>query len=190
MQTVVTAVPWPGVHTTIRQLETSVFARPPCRLRAAGATHARRQHPDEVSVAVLSSVGEVEASYHQLDIGQALARITSVVAVRCVTVTDHTMVSLTPVSQLLRKGLDLRTAMGKLSNDLVILYWHPAKNTSAIAFITTTRTEILSQKDARGIDMFIRSKLLDEDEKMKKSRLWWSLTVPPDFDSRIRGRLP
>ncbi len=93
-------------------------------------------------------------------------------------------------SQLIQKGLDLRTALKKLSSDTVILYWHPAKSTSAIAFITTTRTEILSQKNARGIDGFIRSRLLDEDETVKTSRLWWSLTVPPDFDNRIRGRLP
>ena len=92
--------------------------------------------------------------------------------------------------QLVQKGLDLRAALGKLGNDTVFLYWHRASRTSSVAFITTTRTDILAQTDAKGICSLIKSKLLDENERSKMSTLWWSLTVPPDFDNRIRGRLP
>ena len=70
----------------------------------------------------------------------------------------------------------------KLSDAAVILYWHPAEPTSAIAFITTTRKEILAQEKADEIDVLIKSKLLTQDEQALKSTLWWSLTVPPDFD--------
>ena len=89
-----------------------------------------------------------------------------------------------------QKALDFRAALSKLSDDTVILYWHPAKPSSAIAFITATRKEILAQKKANAIDALIKSKLLTQDEQALQSFLWWSLTVPPDFDSRIRGRLP
>lgn len=92
--------------------------------------------------------------------------------------------------QLGQKALDFRAALSKLSDDTVILYWHPAEPSSAIAFITATRKEILAQKRADAIDALIKSKLLTKDEQALQSYLWWSLTVPPDFDSRIRGRLP
>lgn len=43
--------------------------------------------------------------------------------------------------------------------------------------------------DAEGIESLMKSKLLTEEEKVLPSSLWWSLTVPPDFDGRVRGRL-
>lgn len=69
------------------------------------------------------------------------------------------------MSQLVQNGLDLRTALGKLSNDSVMLYWQPAKTIGATVYTTTTRGEILSQKNAHGIAAFIRSELLEEDEE-------------------------
>lgn len=78
-----TAAPWPCVHTTTRQPAKRRVYATPCSPRATGATHAT-QHPAEVPVLVLS-IGEVEASYLQLTIGEALARGASVVTVRSVT---------------------------------------------------------------------------------------------------------
>ena len=72
----------------------------------------------------------------------------------------------------------------------MILYWQPVEPSSAIPFITTSRKEILPQKNAEGIESLIKSKLLTEDEKVLSNTLWWCPTVSPDFESRMRGRSP
>lgn len=169
---------------------TSQLSRASQSTHCLGTTAYLRKDADR-QLAPLFVLSSVEDSYYELDIGQALARGTSIVTVGLGFHSERKGKRKTTwMLQLGQKALDFRAALGKLSDDIVILYWHPVNPTADIAFITTTRTDILAQDDVEGIESLIKSRLLNQDEKIVKSNLWWSLTVPPDFESRIRGRLP
>ncbi len=67
MRMVVRAAPQPYVHTARQR-----------GLERSGVTRAKRPS-DEVPLVILSSVGDVEATYHQLDIGQAVVAVRHVI---------------------------------------------------------------------------------------------------------------